>query len=433
MRSTAPYKRHLGIPIVRNKTLFITAFLLLSGLSTPAIPSGMAEEVAQKSTPGEPTKEELWLEEEQKWWEEERQRLESAKKEKEALQKQSKAQQQKAEERRIEKLIELLEEGKELVKAKDFEGALWAYRQAAELEQEDPKIYSGIGFLHTKQGNFRNAAKAYQRAIALSPKTAAFHQALGFSLAQIGDYQGAATAYRQVRQLDPKNFDALLGLGAVLLKGGDLNAAAEIYREAIAFSPKNPTAHELLGTIYLQQERYADASDSLAKARQFALGRGSSTLLYNLGVAQINQGNTIEGLESLKQVAAREQNNATLQFQLGEIVENQGKLAEAIQFYDAALAIKPEFIAARIAKGELQLAQRQYAAAEKTYRILIEQFPKDPGGHYNLGIALQGQNNTPAAIAALETARKLYKKQKDQDSVARTDSIIEELQRLNQS
>ncbi|MEP0886575.1 tetratricopeptide repeat protein, partial [Trichocoleus sp. ST-U3] len=120
-----------------------------------------------------------------------------------------------------EQLNELLRRGREFVDAGNYEQAIATYQQAASLDRQNPRIFSGIGYLQARQGNFREAAKAYQQAIALDPNNAEFQYALGYSLANAEDNAGAATAYRRAIGLNSNNVNSYLGLGFVLLRQKD--------------------------------------------------------------------------------------------------------------------------------------------------------------------------------------------------------------------
>ena len=100
-----------------------------------------------------------------------------------------------------EKVTELLKEGRKLVDAGNLPDAIVLYRQAAALDNKNPLIFSGIGFLQANQGKFREAIDAYQQAIALDPKNADFYYALGFSEANLGNNDAAVSAYRQATPL----------------------------------------------------------------------------------------------------------------------------------------------------------------------------------------------------------------------------------------
>ncbi|MCY7391775.1 MAG: tetratricopeptide repeat protein, partial [Leptolyngbyaceae cyanobacterium CAN_BIN12] len=110
-------------------------------------------------------------------------------------------------------LTQLLREGRRLANSGNVPGALAVYRQAADLDKANPKIFAGMGFLYASQGNYDAALGAYQQAIALDPKNADFHYALGFNLASLGSNDEALSAYRQAIVVNPRHVNANLSMG----------------------------------------------------------------------------------------------------------------------------------------------------------------------------------------------------------------------------
>jgi len=173
----------------------------------------------------------------------------------------------------------LLEEARKLVDAGNFSDAIALYQQAATLDQNNPEIYSGIGYLQARQRNFPAAVVAYRQAVALAPKNARLQYALGYSLANSGDNVDAATAYRDAVQLNHKDVNAYLGLGVVLFRQGKYSDALLADRKAVAIAPKFARAYELKGAILKQQKHSKEAIAALSHARDLYQKEG-----YSLGV-----------------------------------------------------------------------------------------------------------------------------------------------------
>ncbi|HBK64935.1 MAG TPA: Tfp pilus assembly protein PilF, partial [Cyanobacteria bacterium UBA11166] len=71
--------------------------------------------------------------------------------------------------------------------------------------------------------------------------------------------------------------------------------------------------------------------------------------------------------------------------------------------------------------------QENYIEAIVAYRRLTEIAPQDPKAYYNLGLALKGRDRTTEAIAAIEKARDLYKRQGNSQGVRQAESLLREL------
>lgn len=164
-------------------------------------------------------------------------------------------------------LKQLFEEGKRLVEANDYNGAIAVYQRAANIEPRNARIHSGIGYLHAQQGNFQPALAAYQRAISIDGNNSDFFYALGYVKGNLGDTNGAKDAYRRAIQLNRNNLNAYLGLGITQARLGDFTAANWAYEEAIKLNPNNAQTYEFMAAMYKQRRQNARASELLRQAR----------------------------------------------------------------------------------------------------------------------------------------------------------------------
>jgi Flp pilus assembly protein TadD len=162
---------------------------------------------------------------------------------------------------------ELLQQGRNLVQAGDYNRAIAVYQQAAELEPKNASIYSGIGYLYALQGNYSTALNFYRRATALNPNNSDYQYALGYVSGNLGDNARAKEAYRRAIQLNRSNVNAYVGLATILLRLGDYKSAQWAYDEAVKLAPKNPQVFELRGTMLKKQGKAKEAIAIFRKAR----------------------------------------------------------------------------------------------------------------------------------------------------------------------
>lgn len=191
---------------------------------------------------------------------------------------------------RTPEVKQLLEDGRRLVDAGDYNGAISIYQQAAGLEPKNAKIHSGIGYLYAQQGNFPAALTAYRRALGLDPNNGDFYYAVGYIKGNMGDTAGAKNAYRRSIQLNRNNVNAYLGLAVTQSRLGDYEAANWAYEQAISLDRNNAQTYELMGSMYKQRRQAKQASNLLNKARDLYQRRNDfdgvarvEALLRNLG------------------------------------------------------------------------------------------------------------------------------------------------------
>ncbi|MBE9050191.1 tetratricopeptide repeat protein [Nostocales cyanobacterium LEGE 11386] len=173
-------------------------------------------------------------------------------------------------------LKQLFEEGKRLVDANDYIGAIAVYQQAAAIEPKNAKIHSGIGYLQAQQGNFQAALASYRRAIAINPNNSDFYYAVGYIKGNLNDNNGAKEAYRRAIQLNRNNLNAYLGLGITQARLGDYTAANWAYAQAIELDKNNAQTYEFMAAMYKQRRQTKQASSVLQKARDLYQRRNDS-------------------------------------------------------------------------------------------------------------------------------------------------------------
>ena len=87
--------------------------------------------------------------------------------------------------------------------AEDFDGALFYFRKAVEIEPANARAWYHLAFVEGKTGHGKAKTAYYRKAIELDPGFAPAHYYLGFSLLMNGDHDGAEAEYRKLKDLDP--------------------------------------------------------------------------------------------------------------------------------------------------------------------------------------------------------------------------------------
>lgn len=330
-----------------------------------------------------------------------------------------------AQQMRQDYLRELLRRGRVLVEANEYEAATQVYQQAARLDPENPKIFSGLGYLEARQGNYQAAASAYQQAITLAPNNAEFYYALGHTLAKLEDYAGATTAYYRATEIDPERISAYLGLGAVLLRQNDRAGALSIYQKILTIDPNHAEANAILGSLLVKQGNYSAAIAHLKKVTATSPQQASAWL--SLASAYRQQGNFSLSLQTIETFLRYSPNNAGAYYQKGKLLQQQGQIAAATSAYKRAVSLDGKLVEALIALGELQLNAQDYLEAVVTYRRLGELVPNNPGVYYNLGLALKGRDRASEARQAFQRAYQLFQKVRDQEGKDRSQMQLRQL------
>ncbi len=319
----------------------------------------------------------------------------------------------------------LLRQGRELVDLGDYSKAIAIYQEAARLDRENPRIFSGIGYLEARQGNYQASVEFYQQAIDLEPNNADFQYALGYAMANLQNYPAAAAAYRRAAVLDRKNVNARIGLGVVLFQQKDYSGSFKAYQEAIALDPKSWQAYSSMGLVLIQQGNFASAVTVLQEAAELAPKQPSVQL--KLGTALLRSGHASEGLAAFEEAAKLEPRNPEVQLEIGELLKAQNDFDGALIAYQRAIAVRPNLVAAHAGIGEIQLEKQDFLGAINTFRRVIQLDPDRAEAYYNMGTALKARDRKSEAIEAFQQALDTYRQQGNNDGAEKAEAALREL------
>jgi len=225
---------------------------------------------------------------------------------------------------KTKQLQELLRQGLQYVRLRDYANAIAIYQQAVRIDQSNAKLFGGIGYLLARQGRFPEAIQAYQSALSIDPNDPDFYDGLGYSYARAGNNANAITAYSSAITLDPKNVKYHLGLGVVLLREKDYPRVFRLYKEVLALDSKNAEAVVLMGSSLVQQQLWDESINFLQSAIPHFPKR--TELSLQLAIAYINKGENQEAEKLLTQILRQNPSNLTAKFQLSQIQEKDGRL-----------------------------------------------------------------------------------------------------------
>lgn len=146
------------------------------------------------------------------------------------------------------------------------------------------------------------------------------------------------------------------------------------------------------------RERHANPRDSRAR--------------YNLGVIYMKQRRYEAAAEELEASIAIHPDRADAQFRLGRCLVELGRPGEAIPPLRTAVALRPDLAYgdAALLLASCYLGQAHLQEAEATYRLVLQNHPKDAEAHLGMAEIALGRGNCEEAVGyyrrVLEDARR---------------------------
>ena len=324
-----------------------------------------------------------------------------------------------------------------------LEEAIASYRQAIEQNPNFYLSHHNLGEILAKLGRWEQAVTSYDRAIQLNPNSVWSYYNLGEALAKLCRWEDAIASYRRAIELSPDFYRFYSNLGEALCKQGDREAAAAFYCQAAEILAKQQRWDEA-DTFYRQaiklnpsvKDSYPNLAETLTKQRQLEVAIATTRKVINLtpenaelkcqlGNLLAQQNRRIEAIESYKKAIAlnfeleephinlvnllidqaeiddakQKQNTPSLElealFNLGNLLIQQGKLEEAIEIYQRAIALNPNWTAAYLKLVEAHMIRswnfydvgklhESITSTERAIDIYNSQLEKHPLG--NVGI-----------------------------------------------
>jgi tetratricopeptide (TPR) repeat protein len=140
----------------------------------------------------------------------------------------------------------------------DIDAAERAYREALQIEADQPLAQHYLGVVLYQRMRFTEALPLLQRSAERVPAEPEFHNNLGLALAALDRNEDAVAAYRATLALKPAHATASNNLGLALQAMNRVPEAIAAYRHALSASPAFAHAHWNLALALLANGDYAE-------------------------------------------------------------------------------------------------------------------------------------------------------------------------------
>ncbi|MDB9870387.1 tetratricopeptide repeat protein [Alphaproteobacteria bacterium] len=200
----------------------------------------------------------------------------------------------------------------------------------------------------------------------------------------------AKKLYQIILQAFPKNLRAHQGLAA--LNKTRLNNVTQI--------PPQEVINQLVNLYNQRQfsvvvEQAQDITDQYPEA----------IIAWNiLGASAAERGMLDEAIEAYNKAISLKPDYADAYYNMGNVLKDQGKLDEAIEAYNKSISLKPDFVVSYYNMGNILKNQGKLDEAIKAYNKSISLNPDYTDAYSNMGNALKDQGKLDEAIEAYNKA-----------------------------
>lgn len=300
------------------------------------------------------------------------------------------------------------------------------------MSASDPSALLGRAVALHQQGRLEEAQLLYGEVLAADPQQFDALHLSGVIARQRGDAARAVELIRAALRLDPQQARAHCNLGAALQDLGLADAALQSYETALRLDPRYALAWDNRGNTLRRMKRLPDALDSYERALALRpnyaeawchraivlndLGRhadaaasADQALAARPGFADARQalGNALQALERFTEAVAaydRALADATPERQAeiwcarGAALKKSGELDKALDSYEHALLIRPDYAMAEHYRANVLRALGRRDEAIAAYRRAGE-LGADPAG-IGFALAALGEGAPPTSAPA---------------------------------
>lgn len=289
-----------------------------------------------------------------------------------------------------------------------YAAAIGSLQRSLELEPNHPGAYANMGGLYTSLGRFEEAESALRSAVALAPDDAIIQQRLGTLYFKRQRYQEAIEQLELAAHLAPISPTIRFVLGQAYEAHKQHSEALQAYDSARGLDPSYMDAHYRCAQLARRLGQGQRAEQAMAAySRLQNIGGGDAELLKQMRLLRdaivesgdqpehifalarflADQGYTADAENRLRAVLAQRPSHFQARNQLGNIHLRRRFPERALQEYEQAIRIAPEFAPAVLNAGNACMLLKQPGRARVYFEKVIALTPEVPMAWFGLGSA----------------------------------------------
>ncbi len=228
----------------------------------------------------------------------------------------------------------------------------------------------------------------YDKVLSLTPKNAEEWAKKGFIYNRIKQPKQAITCFEEALKLEPNNFQFLQDISSILFEYKCFEESIPYLERIAEIDPESASNWNLLAFCHLRSGHYSKAESLFKKALE--LDDQDATINFDVGMFYKNQGQSKKALEYLKKASELNHNDDFVWFMLGHAYQNLGMSDKAIETYRIALDVNPHNDSVWNNLGLEYGRQQDYKKAIESYKRAIQIDDKSGTVWHNLKFAYYG-------------------------------------------
>jgi len=235
---------------------------------------------------------------------------------------------------------QLIIEGINLRKEKQYENAMAKFEEALKLTGKSARVWHLIGETFQIKGEMKKAEKYFQEAAKNNPLYVKVHHSLGELYQKTGEDEKAFVALEKAIKISPNNVFRQIALGKIYLTKGKIKEAGKVFKKALQVGSKDALVQKTIGEIYLEEGHIGKA----ASAFKESLNLKKEVAVYKLlGIVLERSGKAFEAISEFNKALLIDPDDAALYFNIGRAYFESNEKKKALQFFKKTLEVDPGF------------------------------------------------------------------------------------------
>jgi len=282
----------------------------------------------------------------------------------------------------------------------DLERALFNFQKAAQLKPDSYEANYNAGTAYLKKGDYENAIIHLQKAVLLKPESDEANFNLGNAYFKKNAFDDAMPYFKKSIEQNPTHIKAYQSIGMILYMQGRPEEAETYFKHALLNdTPESAISYNYLGAIFLKRHNIHDALINFKKAVELDPEYGDA----KKNLEKLEQALTDSEKALTLSVEAHPENPDSY-YQLGRIYQSQALYDKAIESYQQAISLKPDFIDALFNRGICRASMHNFEEAILSFKAILNYQPDNSMVCYNIACLYAKQNNSAEAIKWLGAA-----------------------------
>ena len=286
------------------------------------------------------------------------------------------------------------------------EVTLFSHVVAHNPEARDAHLNLGSALFEADR--FEEGLEVSRIAVEQRPDSAGALANVGRALVYFERLDEAEDHLRRAVQVDPRSTTAHQNLAEALRKQERYTEAVESYRSVLDIDEGFALAHAGMGTALFEAHRYAEALDAMGTALALQPELPSAAILYlHMGRAERELGRLDAAAAHFQRATQIDPDNVEPLLDLADLRTREGRSEEADRILTGVRESRSGDPAAIHNVAEALRARGRHLEALETYQVALRIDPDFAPAYAGLGIALFQSERYDEAIEALEQAMAL--------------------------